>query len=337
MSAFDPDAPAAQGSGIFGLTTSREDAQVVLVPVPFAATVSYGGGAEKGPAAILQASHQVDLYDWHFGRIYEAGIHLLPPDPLVVAAHGPARAAVEKMLAEDPAKTPAEVVREVDAAGALVNESLRKTVEPLLDEGRIVGVIGGDHSIPFAAIAAAAARQPIGILHIDAHADLRVAYEGLQWSHASIMHNVLASCPGVERLVQIGIRDYSEGELRASQDQGGRVVTHFDADWQERRFQGATFDQLVIEAMEVLPDCVWVSVDIDGLDPSLCPNTGTPVPGGLQFGEVAHLLKRLAASGRRIVGFDLVEVAPGADEWDANVAARLLYKLCGAAVRSRSC
>jgi len=337
MSAFDPDAPAAPGSGIFGLTTSREDAQVVLVPVPFAATVSYGGGAEKGPAAILQASHQVDLYDWHFGRIYEAGIHMLAADPNVVAVHGPARAAVEKILADDPGAADPEVVRTVDEAGALVNESLRGIVEPLLADGRIVGVIGGDHSIPFGAIAAAAEQQPLGILHIDAHADLRDAYEGMQWSHASIMHNVLAHCPGVERLVQIGIRDYSEGELRASQAQGGRVLTHFDAAWQERRFAGATFDQLITDAMEVLPDRVWISVDIDGLDPSLCPNTGTPVPGGLQFGEVAHLLNRLAASGRRIVGFDLVEVAPGADEWDANVAARLLYKLCGAAVRSRSC
>ncbi|HIE72186.1 MAG TPA: hypothetical protein EYP98_19560 [Planctomycetes bacterium] len=89
MKAFDPDAAASKGSGIFGLNTSREDAKIVLVPVPFAATVSYGGGAENGPEAILAASHQVDLYDWHFGRIYEAGIHLLPADPAILAAHGP--------------------------------------------------------------------------------------------------------------------------------------------------------------------------------------------------------------------------------------------------------
>src|SRR5690606_20678177 len=142
-------------------------------------------------------------------------------------------------------------------------------------------------------------------------------------------------CPGVQRLVQVGIRDYSEGELRAIQASDGRVVTHFDAEWHRRRFAGASFDQLLSEMLAALPQRVWVSFDIDGLDPSLCPNTGTPVPGGLLFAEVAHMLSQLAASGRSIVGFDLVEIAPGGDEWDANVGARLLYKMCGAAVRSR--
>lgn len=336
MTAFDPDAAGSKDSGIFGLNTSREDAKIVLVPVPFAATVSYGGGAENGPEAILAASHQVDLYDWHFGRIYEAGIHLQPADPAIIAAHGPARQAVVAIQQGGDAASIAANVGAVDAAGSLVNASLRKAVAPLLDDDRIVGVIGGDHSIPFAAIAAAAERQPLGILHIDAHADLRVAYEGFQWSHASIMHNVLEQCPEVQRLVQIGVRDYSEGELLAIHRQGGRVVTHFDPDWQARRFSGVPFDELVAEAVGALPDRVWISVDIDGLDPSLCPNTGTPVPGGMSFAEVAHLLQRLAESGRHVVGFDLVEVAPGDDEWDANVAARLLYKLCGAALRSRS-
>ena len=329
MTAFDPDAAATSGSGIFGLTTGLLEAQVVLVPVPFAATVSYGGGAELGPAAILNASHQVDLYDWHFGRVYEAGIHLLEADPAITAAHGPARAAVVSGAPH------AEVAAIVDAAGDLVNASLARSVAPLLDAGRIVGVVGGDHSIPFAAIAAAAEREPLGILHFDAHADLRDAYEGFRWSHASIMHNVLQLCPSVQRLVQVGIRDFSEGELRAIQASDGRILTHFDADWQRGRFAGVSFDHLVNELLEGLPERVWVSCDIDGLDPSLCPNTGTPVPGGLMFPEVAHILSQLAASGRRIVGFDLVEVAPGKDEWDANVGARLLYKMCGAAVRSQ--
>ena len=228
-------------------------------------------------------------------------------------------------------------MRAVDAAGALVNASVRRVVEPLLDEGRIVGVLGGDHSIPFAAIAAAAERQPLGVLHVDAHADLRQAYQGFQWSHASIMHNVLEHCPGVTRLVQVGVRDYSEGELQAIHGHDGRVITHFDADCHAHRFAGVPFDSLVDEALRALPDRVWVSFDIDGLDPGLCPNTGTPVPGGLGFAQAAHMLARLAATGRQVVGFDLVEVAPGADEWDANVGARLLYKLCGTAVRSRSC
>ena len=332
--AFDPEAAAQPGSGIFGLPADAAAARVVLVPVPFAATVSYGAGAEGGPAAMLAASHQVDLYDYHFGRVYEAGIVLEPPDPDVVAAHERGRAAAAPWIEAGglPAGDPRAAV--VDDAGAVVNRSLGARARSLLDAGKIVGVLGGDHSVPFAAIEAAAQRGPLGVLHIDAHADLRVAYEGFGWSHASIMHNVLSACPNVERLVQVGIRDYSEAELRAIHGAGGRVLTHFAADWSRRRFAGATFDALVDEALGALPARVWVSVDIDGLDPALCPNTGTPVPGGLQFDELAHLLHRLAGSGREVVGFDLVEVAPGADEWDANVGARVLYKLCGAAVRA---
>ncbi|MFK7741887.1 MAG: arginase family protein [Planctomycetota bacterium] len=342
MTGFDPDAAAQPGSGLFGLDAEPSEAGIVVVPVPFAATVSYGGGAEHGPDAVLAASHQVDLYDWHFGRTYEAGIAMLPADPAVAAAHERARALAAPIVARGgvPAGDPA--VQEIDAAGELVNNSLRSRALPCLQRGQIVGVLGGDHSVPFAAIEAAAELAPLGILHIDAHADMRCAYEGFRWSHASIMHNVLELCPGVERLVQIGVRDYGEAELRAIHDSGGRVVTHFDADVQLRRLMGESFDSIVEEVLAALPQRIWISCDIDGLDPSLCPNSGTPVPGGLQFAELAHLFARVANSGRSIVGFDLVEVAPSArypdaaaGEWDANVGARVLYKLCGAAARSR--
>lgn len=335
MAAFDPDAAAAPGSGIFGLESDPSSAQIHLVPVPFAATVSYGSGAERGPAAILAASHQVDLYDYHFGRIYEAGIHLQAPAREVAAAHDRARAAAAAVLDVGGVQAGDPRCAAVDEAGALVNAALRDDAERLLDQGKIVGVLGGDHSVPFGAVAAASARGDLGILQVDAHADLRPAYEGFRWSHASIMHNLLEACPGVTRLVQVGIRDFSEGEFCAIHASEGRVVTHFDAHWRQRQFAGSKLDELVSEALDALPQDVWISVDIDGLDPALCPSTGTPVPGGLTFAELAHLLHRLAGSGRRVVGFDLVEVAPGRDEWDANVGARVLYKLCGAALRSR--
>lgn len=335
MTSFDPDG-AAVGGGIFGLPHSESEAAVVLVPVPFAATVSYGGGAEQGPEAILAASRQVDLYDLEFGRVYEAGIHLRAADPAIAADHARARALAEQVIARGGAGADDPLVRQVDAAGARTNESVRAATAAILAAGKIPGIVGGDHSVPFGAIAAAAARHPgLGILHFDAHADLRVAYEGFRWSHASIMHNVLHDLPGVARLVQIGIRDFCEQEHETIRSSAGRVVTHFDQHWQRRRFLGATFDSLCREAIDALPPAVWLSFDIDGLDPSQCPNTGTPVPGGLQFAEAVHMIATLARSGRRVVGFDLVEVAPGDDEWDANVGARLLYKLCGAAVHSR--
>lgn len=307
----------------------------MLVPVPFAATVSYGGGAERGPAAILAASGQVDLYDLQFGRVYQRGIHMLPEDPAIQAAHASARPVAERVIAAGNAAAVADLAA-VERAGALVNGRVRDAAAAILARGAVPGVVGGDHSVPFGAIAAVAERHPgLGILHLDAHADLREAYEGFRWSHASIMANVLREVPGVARLVQIGVRDFCEPELRAIQGSGGRVVTHFDLGWQARRALGATFDALCQEALAALPRDVYLSIDIDGFDPALCPSTGTPVPGGLSFGEFAYLLEALVRSGRRVVGFDLVEVAPGATEWDANVGARVLYKLCGAAAASR--
>ena len=334
--AFDPNAAAPPGSGIFGLPHREDEAAIVLVPVPFAATVSYGGGAENGPDAILAASAQVDLYDLEYGRVYEHGIHLLAADGDVVAAQAPTRALVEGVLADGGVAPGSARVAPIDAAGALVNARVHAATARVLAAGRIPGIVGGDHSVPYGSIRACAERFPgLGILHVDAHADLRVAYEGFRWSHASIMDNVLRDVPQVARLVQVGIRDFCEQEFLAIQQSGGRIVTHFDAHWQRRRLCGETFDRLCQEAIAALPDDVYVSIDIDGLDPALCPHTGTPVPGGLQFSELAHLIACLAASGRRIVGFDLVEVAPGPDEWDANVAARVLYRLCGAALRTR--
>jgi agmatinase len=331
---FDPNAAAPAGSGIFGLPHTEAEAGIVLVPVPFAATVSYGGGAEAGPAAILAASFQVDLYDLQFGRVYERGIHLRPADPALLPAHAAARPLVEQVIAAG-GEAPAATFAAVDAAGELVNGSVYRSVREILASGKIPGVVGGDHSVPFGAIRAVAEVHPeLGILHFDAHADLRVAFEGFRWSHASIMDNVLREVPGVRRLVQVGIRDFCEQELQSIQGSAGRVITHFDSEWQRRRFRGVTFDALCQEAVAALPRNVYISFDIDGLDPALCPGTGTPVPGGLSFAEAVYVLETVVQSGRRIVGFDLVEVAPGSSEWDANVGARLLYKLCGAAAAS---
>ena len=199
-----------------------------------------------------------------------------------------------------------------------------------------MGLIGGDHSVPFGAIKAHAERGELAILHVDAHADLRDAYEGFACSHASIMRNVMTQLPSVTRLVQVGIRDVAKSEIDFIAAQGGRVITHFDAVLAERKLAGESWRQLCDAIVADLPARVYISFDIDGLDPQLCPHTGTPVPGGLSFQEACLLIKRVVESGRKIIGFDLNEVAPGpdGDEWDANVAARLLYKLCGWTLRS---
>jgi agmatinase len=332
---FDPDAAGKPGSGIFGLTCSRDESRIILTPVPFDATTSYGGGAGAGPEAIRRASMQVDLYDLRLGRVYKAGIFMDEPDPRVALASRQARAIAAPIIEKGGAEeSDAEALAQIDAAGALVNEFTYQRTLAVLREGKVPGLIGGDHSTPLGAIRACAEHAgPIGILHLDAHLDLRDAFEGLAWSHASIMHNVLRAVPRVVHMTQIGIRDFGEGELEAAKAAGDRVAIHFDQDWVDAVARGAKYLDLVRAALKPLPPKVYISFDIDALDPSLCPHTGTPVPGGLSFPQAALILHELAASGRQVVGFDLVEVCPGPDgsEWDANVGARILYKLCGVA------
>ncbi len=209
-------------------------------------------------------------------------------------------------------------------AEQIFNESLVR-----LERGKIVGLVGGDHSTPYGLIRAVAEKEErIGVLQIDAHADLREAYEGFQHSHASIMHNVLADISGVESLVQVAVRDLSEEEARRI-EADPRITAFYDRTLANNRFEGMTWNEQCRRIVEKLPAKVYVSFDIDGLTPENCPHTGTPVPGGVTFNEAAYLLAAIPASGRKIVGFDLCEVVPApADDWDANVGARVLYKLC---------
>jgi agmatinase len=219
-----------------------------------------------------------------------------------------------------------------------LNQRVAEIATRWIAQGKLVGVVGGDHAAPFGNILAHGRAYPgMGILHVDAHADLRDAYEGFTDSHASILFNVAKRIPEVSRVVQVGIRDLSEDEHAFIHRSEGRFSALYDAELRRRVFEGEPIVRVFDEAIAGLPHDVYVTFDIDGLDPALCPHTGTPVPGGLSFQEAVFLFARLAASGRRIVGFDLNEVAPGpdGDEWDGNVGARVLYKLIGFALLSR--
>lgn len=346
--AFDPNAAAAPDAGIFGLTCERSDAGVVLLPVPFDATTSYGGGAGVGPAVIFDASMQVDLLDHHFGLVYEVGLHMSEAPAWVAEVSRKARGLAEGIIAKGGAdESDARAVKEIDAAGDRVNAWTYEQTAGVLKEGKVPGLVGGDHSTPMGAIRACAehvaglakggdkqAAQGMGILHIDAHWDLRESFEGFKWSHASIMRNVMEEIPGVTRLVSVGIRDYCPEEKEFADGSSGRVRTYFDADIHAKLDDGVKWSELCAKIIADLPPCVYVSFDIDGLDPSLCPGTGTPVPGGLSFSRAASLLAAVKGAGKRVIGFDLVEVCPATEEseWDANVGARVLYKMCGMAV-----
>ena len=336
---FDPNAAAGADSGLYGLPHTVEQAGVVVIEVPWDATTSYRAGTAQGPRAVMQASKQVDLFDVETGRPYEAGIALLEAPGRIHELAERARALAVPVIERGGVERGDRLVVAVDELSAQLNEWVLHSARAHLDTGKLVAVLGGDHSTPFGLIQAVAERHPgVGILHLDAHADLRCAYEGFSDSHASIMFNVAERIPAVGKIVQVGIRDFGEVEHDYAKSSNGRIVQFHDATMAKRRARGASWASLCDEIIASLPKEVYLSFDIDGLDPTHCPHTGTPVPGGLTFQETNVLLGMLVESGRRIVGFDLNEVAPGpdGDEWDANVGARLLYKMIGWALKSRA-
>lgn len=330
---FDPGDVGLDNGNIFGFPFDYETADTIIFAVPWEVTVSFHSGTAKGPSAVLAASPQLDFYDYDNPEGWKQGIYMPPvPDWICeknAELQSPAKSVVT--ATEKGLKITAQN-RELQAALAQVNEGcaqlnkwLKSETTQALNAGKKIGVLGGDHSVPLGAIAALAEKHPnFGILHIDAHCDLRNAYQGFEFSHASIMHNVL-ELPQVSKLVQVGVRDVSPGEIATVEASDGRVVLHHDTRLKRSRYAGASWQTLCKQIVAALPQKVYVSFDIDGLDPKLCPSTGTPVPGGLDLDE-AFCLLREAVDTREIIGFDLCEVGP--DEWDGNVAARIVYKIC---------
>jgi agmatinase len=339
---FDPSGPAA-GDGLFGLGSSLDEAGVVIVAAPWEATTSYGRGTARAPEAIVRASWQVELFDLATGHPYRSGIAVAEvADELVLHA---AEASACAMRVIDALAEGAALDAALEGDRARVNElscwlngHLEQQVAHWASRGKLVGLLGGDHSTAYGSIAAQAKRHPgLGVLQLDAHADLRPSYQGFTDSHASVMHRVVSTLDGVAKLVSVGVRDLCAEECDAIASSEDRIVAFYDLEIARRLAGGEPYRAVADAIVAALPDEVYLSFDIDGLDPSLCPHTGTPVPGGLSFHQVTLLLEALVDSGRRIVGFDLVEVAPGPadDEWDANVGARLLYKMIGYGLRSR--
>src|SRR5260221_579200 len=165
------------------------------------------------------------------------------------------------------------------------------------------------------------------VFHASMQVDLQKSYESFVYSHASIMYNALQEIPQLKRLVQVGVRDYSSSEWEYIQNSNYQVITYFDKDIKERAYEGQSWKQIAEEIVSHLPEKVYISFDIDGLDPKLCPNTGTPVPGGFETEQMFYLIRRIIQSGRKFIGFDLVEIGVGDTDWDSNVGARVLWKL----------
>jgi len=336
---FDPNGVGVNNGNIFGFPYTIEDAEIVIIPVPWDATASFGKGTSNGPQRILDASPQLDFYHPRFPEAWKTRIAMTPisQEWKKINDNYCLKAIEYIQFLEDGGSLEKQpeyrlTLNEIaEAQQALANHLSEKTLE-LRKQGKMVAVLGGEHSTLYGLIRALAQSEEFGILQIDAHADLRDAYEGFEQSHASIMFNAL-KLDGVKKLVQVGIRDVAQTEVDLIANDS-RIRTFFDWDLKNQQFEGKTWANQVKEIISELPDKVYVSFDIDALKPYLCPNTGTPVPGGFELEEVTFLLFELANSGKTIIGFDLNEV--GDDEWDANVGARALWNLCIAAKTSQA-
>jgi agmatinase len=331
---FNPNNIGQKGANLFGLPFTTEEANVVVVPVPWEVTVSYGGGTVNGPEAVFEASAQVDLFDPFLPNAWKLGVAMDNVPRKMKLESIKLRRQAEKYIdllaiGQTPEKNKEmkKIQDTVNAACTKMVNEVKERTSYFLKQGKLVVLLGGDHSTPLGYLQALAAKHgDFGVLHIDAHADLREAYEGFEFSHASIFYNAL-KIKELKKLVQVGIRDYCEEEYNLIRKNKGRVLTYFDKDIKHQIYKGKKVADLHKEIIKQLPKKVYVSFDIDGLDPKMCPNTGTPVPGGFEFEEACHLLQMLAESGKTIIGCDINEVSPGKDEWDANVGSRLLFRL----------
>jgi len=338
---FDPNALGDANNNIYGLPFTTDEADVVIIPVPWEVTVSYRAGTALGPQAVFDASFQVDLFDPKIADAWKIGIAMEPVSDDIASKCESLRRKSEIYLSlledgESPAtNSKMEEMRILINAECLKMNNWVKTKSlSYLDKNKIIALLGGDHSSPLGLMQALAEKNnSFAILQIDAHADLRDAYEGFEYSHASIMFNAL-KIPQVSKLVQVGIRDYCEVEYDLIQKSKGRIVTFFDRDIKNKQYDGAPWSGICKDIIAELPENIYLSFDIDGLDPKLCPNTGTPVAGGFEFEQILTLIEKIVDSGKHIIAFDINEVAPGGDEWDANVGARLLYRIANMVAKS---
>lgn len=338
---FNPNSVASGDGNIFGLPFTTDEAEIVLIPVPWDVTVSYKGGASEGPEAIYEASAQVDLFDplvrdsWKIGvAMEEISKDISKKNTVMRRQASQYIGNLEKGVSlEIPAMK--KIRKELNFGCADLKYYVKKTAQKHLNKNKFVALVGGDHSTPLGFMEAMAEKHPdgFGILQLDAHCDLRKAYEGFEYSHASIMYNAL-KIPQVKKIVQVGIRDWCEEENNFINASKGRIKTFFDFQLKEQLFRSRSWATICSDVIQELPKHVYISFDIDGLDPKLCPNTGTPVPGGLEFEQAIFLIEMVVRSGKKIIGFDLNEVAPGKDQWDGNVGARMLYKMCNIAAVS---
>lgn len=343
LNQMDPDA-----GDYFGVPSSPEQSQLVLVSVPWDATAPAGAVASYAPDAIIEVSARMDPYDpispdeWKNGfatddvdYTLQDRSQLLRSDVEKLRSYAASGGSIMGQLADD---YYARRQRRVDDGCRDMVASVRAVSAGWLRQGKVVGLVGGDHSTPQGLIEALAAREPgIGILHMDARCRLKARCEGFEYSCESLMYNVLKNVEGIGRVVQVSQRDFSATEHRVARE--SERIALYDTDrLASMRFDGASWREVCDAIVSELPSTVYVDFDISALSIENCPHSPYAAPGGLRFDEALYMINRVVESGRRIAGFDVAGVVPKVEDYvDAAVAARMLYRLCGMALRSQKC
>ena len=324
----------------FGAEVTLEEAQVVLIPVPWEVTASYGQGSSQAPQAIQKASAQLDFFERAYGRAHNHLIYFQAPDSHLQQLNKETCQLSQKIIScweEDKKLNQKEKkwVQQVNEACKEMTSYVYKQAKSISSLGKYPVVVGGEHSVSEGILKWVGEKYlgNFGLLHIDAHFDMRKSYQGFQHSHASVMHNVLSQSYPPQKWVQVGIRDFSEEEYKMMQSHK-QIHTYFDTDLHQALFSGRSWASLCEEMISHLPSSIYISLDVDGLEWNYAPSTGTPVPGGLSFNQLLFLFKEIKKQNKKIIGFDVVETSVGSKgnplaEWNANVSARLIYQLCG--------
>ncbi len=327
---FDPEGTFTNDSSIFGMPKDI-NSKLELLPVAWEPTTSFKKGTVNGPTAIFEATKQMDLFHPYFKKAYEDGISwsedLLKETLKLNEETSPL---AEKIITsiEQGERVSSSDLDSVNKQSSTLNDLI---YQKSIQSNKTLGLIGGDHSCPFGLIKALSEKYKgdFSIVHIDAHFDFRNEYQGFKHSHASIMHNVRTKLENPPSIYQLGIRDFCESEYNFALKNSTFLL---DQELHTKLLNGKSFNDCLDELFHGLSNNIYISFDIDGLSPEFCPNTGTPVPGGLSYNQATYLIQYLHKKNHSLVGFDLVEVSPDekttfGEGLDEVIASRVLYEL----------
>lgn len=336
---YNPNTNQIANGNFAAIDANFNDAKVILLGGPWEGTASYRTGTLDAPEKIIESSLQIDVFDVTFpeintaGKIYYDSTYFNCIKDLAIET---------RQLYDDYINLQSTGVSEgvldhietINENCEIMNDLIQAQADRALKLNKVVGLIGGDHSVSYGQIKAIGDHfENFSILHIDAHHDLRIGFQGLQYSHAAVLANAINDVSQIDQLTSIGIRDncIEEFEFAAKHD---KISTFYDEEISKQLLSGnSNWGEIVNQIIQTLSQNVYVTLDIDGLSIENTPFTGTPVPGGISYHQVRYLLNQLGKE-RKIIGFDVVE--SGSAQLDTIVSMRLVYKLCVASIASQN-